>query len=106
MPEGSVISGSLSCSYSFSRALVAVVQTIFASVTLYRTKGDQLQHYGYAAFGLTVVPYLVMSIVNLISTIVTPDYPTVYLVRSDIMDEALYTPAEGLFRGCCGFDRI
>jgi len=102
MPESSVISESLSCSYSFSRALVAIVQTIFASVTLYRTKGDQLQHYGYAAFGLTVVPYLIMSIVNLISTIVTPDYPTVYLVRSDIMDEASTSQRKGCFEGIVG----
>jgi hypothetical protein len=102
MPEGSVISESLSCSYSFSRALVAVVQTIYASVTLYRTKGDQVQHYGYAAFGLTVVPYLIMSIVNLISTIVTPDYPTVYLVRSDIMDEASTPQRKGRFEGIVG----
>ena len=51
-------------------------------------KGDQIQCYGYAAFGLTVTPYLLMSIVNLLSTILTPDYSAMYLVSSEAMEEA------------------
>ena len=43
-----------------------------------------------------------MSIVNLISTIVTPDYPTIYLVRSDIMDEASTPQRKGCFEGIVG----
>jgi hypothetical protein len=35
----------------------------------------QLDTFGYAAFGLTVVPY---ALVNLISNITTPDYPYIY----------------------------
>ena len=50
--------------------------------------GDQIQRYGYAAFGLTVAPYLLMSIVNLLGTMLTPDYPCLYLVSSEVMDEA------------------
>lgn len=79
----------LSSSYGFAKAAIAVFQTAFASVTLYRTRGDQIQRYGFAAFGLTVAPYLTMSIVNLFSALVTPDYPTLYLVRSEIMDEVI-----------------
>jgi hypothetical protein len=56
--------------------------------------------YGYAAFGLTVAPYLVMSLVNLISTVLTPDYSVVYLVRTDIMEEA--ERHEGHFNGVVG----
>ena len=52
-------------------------------------RGDQIQRYGYAAFGLTVASYLIMSIVNLLSNLLTPDYPTLYMVSSDAMDEAL-----------------
>jgi len=82
----------LSTSYSFSKALTAIVQVIFASITLYRSRGDQIARYGYAAFGLTVVPYLVMSVVNLFGNLVTPEYPSLFLISSDIMDEASRRP--------------
>lgn len=78
----------LSSNYNLPKCLVAIFQTLYASATLYETRGDQIQRYGYAAFGLTVAPYLVMSIINLLGTMLTPDYPCVYLVRSEIMDEA------------------
>ena len=78
----------LSSNYNLAKGLIAIFQTLYASATLYQTRGDQIQRYGYAAFGLTVAPYLIMSIVNLLSTVLTPDYPCLYLVRSEIMDEA------------------
>lgn len=47
----------LSSSYSFVRAAIAVVQVLYASSTLYKaTKGPQIDQFGYAAFGLTVIP--------------------------------------------------
>ena len=78
----------ISSSYSLAQGLVAVFQTLYASTTLYRARGDQIERYGYAAFGLTVAPYLVMSIINLVSTILTPSYPTQFMVESEIMREA------------------
>ncbi|KAI1215019.1 uncharacterized protein F4807DRAFT_405574 [Annulohypoxylon truncatum] len=78
----------ISASFSTIKAVVAILQTLYASFTLYRTRGDQLVQYGYAAFGLTVTPYLVMSIINLIGNMVTPEYAALYMVRSDIMKEA------------------
>ena len=90
----------MSCSFNPSKALIAIFQTVYASLTLYQTRGSQLQRYGYASFGLTVAPYLVMSILNFISNILTPDYNTMYLVDSDIMDEA--TRRGGRFEGTVG----
>ena len=78
----------LSSNYNLPKCLIAIFQTLYASATLYETRGDQIQRYGYAAFGLTVAPYLVMSIINLLGIMLTPDYPCVYLVRSSVMDEA------------------
>lgn len=78
----------ISSSYSVPRALVSIYQLIFASLTLYRTRGDQLDRYGYAAFGLTVTPYLIMSFVNLVGSFLTPTYSHVYLVQTSIMEEA------------------
>ncbi|KAI0897872.1 hypothetical protein F4806DRAFT_379711 [Annulohypoxylon nitens] len=80
--------GTISASFSTIKAVVAILQTLYASFTLYRTRGDQLDQYGYAAFGLTVTPYLVMSIINLMGNLVTPEYASLYMVRSDVMEEA------------------
>ena len=78
----------LSSNYNLPKGVIAIFQTLYASATLYRTRGDQIKRYGYASFGLTVAPYLIMSVINLLGTMLTPDYPCVYLVRSEIMDEA------------------
>ena len=75
-------------SYSVPKAIIAIVQTVYASITLYHTRGDQIQRYGYASFGLTVIPYIIMSIMNLCGNVILPDYPTLYLVRSLESDEA------------------
>ena len=78
----------LSSVNNLAKGIIAIFQTIYASFTLYNARGDQIQHYGYTAFGLTVVPYICMSIINLASTVLTPDYPTMYLVESEAMEEA------------------
>ena len=82
------ISIQLSSVNHLAKGVIAIFQTLYASFTLYNARGDQIQHYGYTAFGLTVVPYLCMSIINLASTLLTPDYPTMYLVESEAMIEA------------------
>jgi hypothetical protein len=75
----------ITLNYSFLKRLVAIFQIVFTSVTLYCAREDQIQQYRYAAFSLTVAPYLLMSIVNLISILITLKYLAVYLVRSDVM---------------------
>lgn len=99
--DGGIGSSTISCSYSFVKALVALAQTAYAVSTLYRSRGDQIARYGYAAFGLTVAPYAVMSIVNLLGNLCSPDYPAPYLVESSIMDEARQRPL-GYFSGTVG----
>lgn len=78
----------LSTGYSAIKILVSVSQLIFASSTLYRTRGDQIARYGYAAFGLTVTQYALMSLLNLLGSLMCPQYPSYYLVESRTMDEA------------------
>ena len=79
----------LCSSYNVPKAIIAIVQTIYASITLYRARGDQVQRYGYAAFGLTVLPYLTMSIMNLFANSLLPEYSSLYIVRSLELDEAI-----------------
>jgi len=75
-------------SYSLPKAIISLLQTMYASVTLYRTRADQLERFGYAAFSLTVAPYAIMSAVNLLANIVSPDYSAIYIVESSVLKEA------------------
>jgi len=75
--------------YSSLKALIALGQFFYAVITLYRALGPQIDRYGFVAPGLTVAPYAVMTLINLIGNILTPDYEALYMVGSDIMDEAM-----------------
>ena len=94
------ISPVIAASYSIPKAVIAIVQLSYAIVTLYQSRGDQIEHYGYAAFALTVVPYALMSLINLVGNLLTPDYQALYLVASDVMDEAIQRGAQ--FDGVVG----
>lgn len=81
--------GKVTLSYSTNtlKCMAAIIQLVFACITLYQVRGDQITRFGYASFGLTVIPYAVMSLVNLTANIVTPDYPTLYVVHSEVLEE-------------------
>ncbi|OCL05090.1 hypothetical protein AOQ84DRAFT_299587 [Glonium stellatum] len=75
----------ISCNYSIIKILVALGQMILATATLYRTRGSQIDRFGYAAFGLTVTPYAFMSFINSIAHLVCPEYPAIFLVGSEAL---------------------
>ncbi|KAK4129797.1 hypothetical protein N657DRAFT_630604 [Parathielavia appendiculata] len=78
----------LTSSYDLIKRCVSLVQAIWAIFTAYRARGDQLEQYGYAAFGLTVVPYAVMSIINLTAQILNPDYPCMFVIETPTLARA------------------
>ena len=78
----------LSSSFNLVKGIAALLQLLYTSSTLYNTNGSQVNRYGFAAPGLTVLPYAVMSALNLMANLVVPHYPTLYLVRSEVMEEA------------------
>ena len=86
--ESSVSTPKLSSSSNLARGTVALLQLLYTSFTIYHTNGDQVNQYGFAAPGLTVLPYAVMSGLNLLASLVAPHYPKLYLVRSEVMEEA------------------
>lgn len=70
------------------KGLASVVQLVFSSITLYRARGSQLQRYGYAAFGLSVFPYTLMTFVNLVVFTIVGEYSALFVLRTAISDEA------------------
>ena len=56
--------------------------------------------HGYAAYQFTLIPYALMSFMNIVSSFLTPTYPAVYMVKSKIMEEAI--SRGGRFDGTVG----
>jgi len=93
----------IASAYDSIKGLLALGQAILAVRTLYQTRGNQSDKYGYAAFGLTVAPYAVMSVINLLGSLSRPDYDAVYLVGSEIMiEERKRKRLEGYYDGVVG----
>ncbi|KAK3374359.1 hypothetical protein B0T24DRAFT_577320 [Lasiosphaeria ovina] len=88
------------CNYNIPKLLVSFIQAAWAIITLYQTRGDQIEQYGFAAFGLTVAPFAFMSVVNIIANASTPEYPTLYLIKTPLMKEAI--KEHGSFDGVVG----
>ncbi|KAK4450922.1 hypothetical protein QBC34DRAFT_447894 [Podospora aff. communis PSN243] len=85
-------------SYNLAKLLIGLLQTIWAFITIYRARGNQIQQYGYAAFGLTVAPYATMSIINTIANIMTPEYPSIFVLRTDLL-RGLESERKARFQG-------
>lgn len=77
----SAVSLHLSSNYSLLAALAGMVQVLSGSIGLYHASERDIPHFGYAAGSLTVIPYLFMSVINLIGRMCVPEYPTMFLVR-------------------------
>lgn len=80
--------------------LIALYQICYGSVSLYRARGDQVDLYGYATFGLTVIPYVLMAVINLLVQLLSNDYPDLYMIHTLEMDEAI--KRGGRFEGVVG----
>ncbi|KAF8534892.1 hypothetical protein BDD12DRAFT_809002 [Trichophaea hybrida] len=63
-------------------------------------KDDIMKVNKYGSYRLTVVPYGLMSLVNILSAIFSPSYPSVYMVDSSVMREA--RRRGGIFDGVVG----
>lgn len=70
-------------------SIVAMFQIMSATVSVYRSRGEQFEQYGYTAFSLTVLPYAVMSFANLLANLLSMDYPLFHLVSTPEMKEAM-----------------
>lgn len=91
---------SLSRSRSWVKMGAGLAQLIFSCVTLFNSRGDQFEKFGYASFGLYVFPFALMSFVNLICVGVVGDYSCLYVVRTSVLLEA--EKRGGYFDGAVG----
>ncbi|KAK4225043.1 hypothetical protein QBC38DRAFT_369539, partial [Podospora fimiseda] len=88
----------LPCNENLLKLFVSLVQSVWATITIYRARGDQIEQYGYTAFGLTVVPYAMMSIINTIANMLTREYPTMFVLRTPLLRQ-LENDKKAFFNG-------
>ena len=79
----------IASTHDVPRILFSLVQTVSGGWAIYKARGSQIDRYGFAAFGLTVVPYMVVSIINFLGSLLTSEYETIYMVHSSTMDEMI-----------------
>lgn len=79
----------LASAHNFPQILFSLIQTTSGAYALYRARGAQIEHYGYAAFGLTVLPFILMSLINFLGSFLTSEYEAIFLVYSSLMDEMI-----------------
>jgi len=101
LPASTSATTDIAQSRDFVKVLVALFQVIYSSWTLYEVRGNQIELFGFFSFSLTVAPYAVMSVINLMGSLLVPVYPTVFLVRSEVMNEA-ESRVNGEFGGVVG----
>jgi len=79
----------ISTSRNILKIMASIAQIMASCVTLYwSSEGNQLDTYGYAGYSLTVIPYAVMSFLNLLVSLFVGEYPMMYAVDGEIMKEA------------------
>ena len=83
-----LVKSDISSSYNAAKAIASLIQALAAIGTLLLHRSDVTNMWGYASFHLTVIPYLVMTIVNFVCNSLTPDYACLYMVESRLMREA------------------
>lgn len=66
--------------YSILKGVAGIIQILSGSFGLYRVSQRQLSKFGYASYSFTVVPYVLMSLINLVATLCEPQYPSMFLV--------------------------
>ncbi|TFK46064.1 hypothetical protein OE88DRAFT_1729287 [Heliocybe sulcata] len=83
--------------------LISLVQLFASALTLYRTRGDQVVRYGYAAFGLSVIPFMLMTIANLVFNAILGEYTHLYVLRTGVLEESeRRLQGKAWYEGCVG----
>lgn len=90
----------LPCNHSFVKPAISLIQIVYSSISLYQNSKTQFNTAGFGAYTFVGIPFILMSLLNLLAAICSPEYPCYYLLESDLMDEARSKGCE--FNGTVG----
>lgn len=101
LPARSYYSNVISCDYNFVKIAASLAQIIAGGLTVYQASKAQFAAFGFTQSSLTVIPYVLMSLANLVANMTCPNYATLYLVETDLLDEA--RQKGGVAHGAVGY---
>ena len=78
----------ISSSLGVVKGIVALFQLYSVVDYIITEKHEKNRINDYAAYQLTMIPYGLMSVVNILCGMVTPTYSAIYMVNSTVMEEA------------------
>ncbi|KAL0634960.1 hypothetical protein Q9L58_006078 [Maublancomyces gigas] len=82
----------MSYNYSMVKAFAAIGQILYGSFQLYKSAAGNIAYYGYEAYELTIIPYIVMSFLNLVASLCEPQFPAIFLVDREPDIRTAVTP--------------
>ncbi|KZT69205.1 hypothetical protein DAEQUDRAFT_765741 [Daedalea quercina L-15889] len=74
--------------------VLSVVQIGIGSYNLYTSRSNEIPRWGYAAYSLSVIPYVIMSVMNLLCAAIVDSYACAQLLRTPILEESLRREAD------------
>lgn len=74
---------------SYISMVLSLAHLVVGSYELYLSWANEIPRWGYASYGLSVIPYLLMSACNFICAAYVGSYPCGQLLRTPILDESL-----------------
>lgn len=77
----------IACNYSIPKTVIAIVQVGYSTYGLWQVSGKLIDKYGYGAYSLTVIPYILLTFVNLLANLCQPQYPSMFLVSYEETEE-------------------
>jgi hypothetical protein len=76
--------------WNWFKILISIIQLLYSLYSLYQVTEHELERFGYAAYGLTVAPYALMGLLNLVANLITPEFDGLSLVSSTALKEVLH----------------
>ena len=70
-------------------AVLSIIQIGIGTYNLYSAQSSQIPRWGYAAYSLSVLPYVIMSVMNLLCASIVDSYACGQLLRTPILEESL-----------------
>lgn len=70
-------------------AILSVIQICIGTYNLYSAQSSQIPRWGYAAYSLSVLPYVIMSVMNLLCAALVDSYACAQLLRTPILEESV-----------------
>lgn len=84
--------------------ILSLIQIGIGTYDVYSAQSSQIPRWGYASYSLSVLPYVIMSVMNLLCAVFVDSYSCAQLLRTPILEESLFHGIAGDQSGKTQYD--